>query len=660
MSWIQDLYETYENCQGMIGVNAGEDVVPLLPICHTTQKAQVEIIIDNDGNFKRAKVIPKSDSRTIVPCTEASGGRSGVKPECHPLCDKLQYIAGDFVQYGGDVTRGYASNPREPFEKYHELLKKWCESEFAHPKAKSILKYIEKETAIKDLTGCKVLWVDSNNKLIKNRSSNKKKGDESGLDIFDLLPGKENKKTGVIENWQANAFVRWAVETPNDVNPAVYTDSSLFDSWIKYYESTKGEGAFCQITGKYVPLADQHPAKIRNDGDKAKLISSNDKKGFTFRGRFKTANQACSVGFEVTQKAHNTLRWLIGRQGYKRGEQAIVAWSINGNEIPDPMADTFSLIGLDSLESDSGQIVWTAQEFALRLNKRIAGYSLDIGDTTNIVVIGLDSSTPGRMSLPLYRKLTGSEFIERINNWHTKCSWIHDYRQKEVIDKNTGKAKKIYTRFVGAPAPDDIIEAAYGSKVDDKLRKSVIMRILPCIIDGQKIPRDIVESVVRRATNRIGMENWEWNKTLSIACALYRKFHEEEDYDMSLDESRKTRDYLYGRLLALADNLEQWALNESDEKRPTSAARFMQRFADHPYSTWRNIELMLVPYKMRLGKKKTYKIEKLITEVMAMFKPEDFVSDRRLSGEFLLGYHCQRESLLKNDRKDTAKESASE
>lgn len=115
---------------------------------------------------------------------------------------------------------------------------------------------------------------------------------------------------------------------------------------------------------------------------------------------------------------------------------------------------------------------------------------------------------------------------------------------------------------------------------------------------------------------------------------------------MALDENRNTRDYLYGRLLALADSIEEWALNESGEKRQTNAARLMQRFAEHPYTTWRTLELALGPYKARLGAKAAKRLQ-LISEVTAMFKPNDFIDDKRLSGEFLLGYHCQREALRK-------------
>ena len=113
---------------------------------------------------------------------------------------------------------------------------------------------------------------------------------------------------------------------------------------------------------------------------------------------------------------------------------------------------------------------------------------------------------------------------------------------------------------------------------------------------------------------------------------------------MSLDKSRKTRDYLYGRLLAIADNLEQWALKESGENRQTNAARLMQRFSDHPFTTWRTIELALAPYKARLGPRSN-KLQSVIDAVMSLFVPEEFSNDKALSGEFLLGYHSQREAL---------------
>ncbi|NSW92367.1 MAG: type I-C CRISPR-associated protein Cas8c/Csd1 [Firmicutes bacterium] len=731
MSWIQKLYETYENCQSMVGKSTDDNNTPLLPICHTTQIAQIEVTIDQEGNFKRARVVPKDDAKTIIPCTEDSGGRtSGLRP--HPLCDKLQYVAADYQQYGGskkpcfrlddspygnnDIETEYFKNElegtsyisiKEFFDKYkkklHEifselvkipnlvviinrnesiekiregsvdtetiiknkyklidifpktlqktityeyLLERWCASEHSHPKAEAVLKYVKKGTVVKDLIDSKVLFVGENGKLLKKWD---KKQKDNIPDIFKLSLDE-----------QADAFVRWIVEIPNDPQSAVWLDMSLYESWIKYYSSTKKTKTLCYVVGTDLLEADQHPKKLRNDTDSAKLISANDTSGFTFRGRFLTAGQACGVSLDISQKSHLALRWLIERQGkvFYEGKRrtpglTIVAWAITGEQIPDPLADSFSIMGFDKLESDSEPIASNAQDLALRLKKKISGYSVTLGDTTGVVVMGLDSATPGRMSITFYRELTGSDFLARVENWHQTCCWIHNYRPKEI--DVAGKKKTIYIQFVGAPAPSDIAEAAYGSKVDDRLRNATVERILPCIIDGQKIPRDLVESVVRQASNRIAMENWEWNKTLSIACALYRKYHEKEEYDMALDENRTTRDYLYGRLLALADNLEQWALSKANEDRPTTAARLMQRFADHPYTTWRTIELSLQPYKARLGAKSLSR-QRLISEVTTKFKPDDYTNDKKLSGEFLLGYHCQREALRSKEKEEDPEE----
>ncbi|MGB8213614.1 MAG: type I-C CRISPR-associated protein Cas8c/Csd1 [Anaerolineales bacterium] len=640
MSWIQKLYETYNNCQSMIGAGADDNEVPLLPICHTTQKAQIEIVIGEEGAFRRARVIPKEEARTIIPCTEKSGGRTSGE-SAHPLCDKLQYVAADYKKYGGNKDSYHDS--------YLKLLSNWADQE-KNKKVQLIYEYVQKGTVIADLIDNNILFTDSNKKLLKQRLGDKDKKD--GLDIFDLLPGRVNPK-GKIENWQADAFVRWRVEIPNDPQSSVWDDREIIQSWISYYSSTKEAMALCYVTGEDSFSADQHPAKLRNDGDKAKLISSNDNSGFTFRGRFITAAQAASVGFETTQKAHFALRWLISRQGYRKGDLAIVAWATSGATIPKPTDDPLSILGINELPTDAPPTASTAQEVAIKLKYKIAGYGKDIGDTTDIVVMGLDSASPGRLAITYYRELTGSDFLQRINNWHESCSWLHNYGYIEIQDEKSGKTKKKYIPFIGAPSPNDIVEAAYGSHLDDNLRKTTIARILPCIIDGQPIPRDLVESVIRRVSNRVGFKDSrdkkdtyenDWNKALSIACALFKKSKEKEKYDMALDPNRKTRDYLYGRLLALADSLEEWALNKAGENRETNAARLMQRFSERPYSTWRTIELALSPYKARLGGK-SKKRQRMIDEVIASFDNNDFINDRRLSGEFLLGYHCQREFL---------------
>lgn len=641
MSWIQKLAETYDNCESMVGYSSGEGRRPLLPICHVAAQAHIEISINAVGGFRNARVITdkKNDATTIVPCTEASAGRAGKKPECHPLCDKLQYIAGDFLKYGGNVTSGFSDDPLEPYRNYVTVLSDWCRSEFAHPKAKAVLKYVKQKSVIRDLVKHKVLFVGKNRRLLAKRE---RKREKNTLDIFAVIGS------------QGDAFVRWQVLGPGEPETKVWKDKTLWNNWAQYAFSIKKKEPLCFASGRNAFISVQHPRYIRVPGDGAKLISSNDKSGFTFRGRFLTAEQACGVSYGVSQKAHNALIWLISRQGrvlFVKGHSGrkepgltIVAWATSGDPIPKPTDDPMAILGLDGLPPDESPVVSTAQDLALRLKKKIAGYASKLSNTTGVVVMGLDSATPGRMAIIYYRELTGSDFLQRIEHWHETCAWVHGY--------GYDKEMKRHFTFVGAPAPVDIAEAAYGSGLDDTLRKATVERILPCIIEGQQMPRDIVDSAVRRASNKLGMENWEWNKNLSIACALYRNYARKEKYDMALEQDRKTRDYLYGRLLALADSLEQWALDKAGEDRQTNAARLMNRFSEHPYNTWRTIELALVPYKARLGGKAN-KRQKMIDEVVALFERDDFMNDRKLSGEFLLGYHCQRSYLTPKQGDDS-------
>jgi CRISPR-associated protein Csd1 len=109
----------------------------------------------------------------------------------------------------------------------------------------------------------------------------------------------------------------------------------------------------------------------------------------------------------------------------------------------------------------------------------------------------------------------------------------------------------------------------------------------------------------------------------------------------------------------LGEGLEESAMSLSDEKRETNAARLMQRFSDRPYSTWLTIEKQLAPYIQRLKTKRpglltVYKRE--MDEIHAAFEHDEYCLDKQLSGEFLLGFHCQRADLNQGKSNDTGNE----
>ena len=209
MNWITTLATTYENCLERIGDRSEEH--PLMPLSHTTQKFQIEVTLDHQANFIRASVVENKRQPTLIPATEDSAGRSGIKPLTHPLADKLQYLAGDFLDYGGSVTSGYIGDPQKPHRDYLELLQDW-QAKYPHPKAQIILQYIRKNTLIRNLVDHKIIpTTDDASSLFIDQWEDK---DTQPL-IFSALPNKGKPQ---------DALVRWRVEIPDDPTPETWLD----------------------------------------------------------------------------------------------------------------------------------------------------------------------------------------------------------------------------------------------------------------------------------------------------------------------------------------------------------------------------------------------------------------------------------------------------
>lgn len=637
MNWLLSLYQTYQSNVDLIGeVKSKWDgsEYMLLPVSHTTQSANIEVLITEDGEFHSATVINKDGASTVIPCTEKSASRTGkgAYKVPHPLHDKLAYVAGDICEYGGD------KKAEESFGIYIKELKKWIESPYATEKLKNIYQYLSKKQLVRDLVESKILWLDKDQKLIG-------KWDKK---FEDFLGGKP-EIFRVLPEGQEAAFVRFTIYSSHKVLAKIWKDQEMYHSFIRFYDDFLGDEDYCYVTGEIKPRADKHPSKIRHIGDQTKLISSNDSSGFTYRGRFNTANEVANISYDVSQKAHHALKWLINKQGKVIDGRVFLVWGNDVVEAPDVTDDSFDLVSMGiAPKEEQGVVSYTHEHFANEVAKAIDGYKNDVTSHAKINILLLDSSNPsdsattGRLAVLYYRNIDKDLYLNRLKDWHTTCAWEHCYRkddEKRVI-------------FYGAPSTKDIAFAAYGPRASDKVVKGLMERMLPCIVDGKEVPFDIVRSAFQRASNPVSMENWEWEKTLSIACALINK---KEGYTVELSQENSDRDYLFGRLLAVADVLERRAL-DSNEKRATNARRYMNSFAQHPERTWRTIQGALQPYQARLGEKVWY-YNKLIDEIGSKIKIEDF-NNKPLSGKYLLGFYSQRHELCTKKEKNISVDEA--
>ena len=627
MSWLLDLFQVYEDNLEHVGVverKRNGATYTLLPISHTTQTAHIQVDVTEDGEFHSAYVIEnKEDTSTVIPSTEESASRAGAAIAPYPLHDKLSYAAGDFKAYGGKIKK------EEPFQVYIEKLKDWAESPYAVDKVKAIYQYVKKGKLIQDLVGHRILFLDENDQLIKKWHKN-----------YEALHGEKPPIFSAISGEQESAFVRFNVRSTKEIHTKVWEDIDVYESFINYYKDSLGEEDFCFVTGEWKPVTERHANKIRNAADKSKLISANDSSGFTFRGRFNKSYEAVSVSYEVSQKAHNALKWLINRQAKIVDGRVFLAWSNNRLDIPDSQEDSFDLYTIANVINDKEEkfIPDTGEKSAEVISKAISGYKARFDQVDkHVIVLNLDAATTGRLAVVYYRNMELNYYLDNLQRWHTTCRWLHRYRKN-----NEGK----FVSFYGAPSPRDIAYTAYGSKVNDKVVKEVMDRMIPCVVDGKEIPGDIVKNAFHRVNNPVALDKWEWEKSLSITCALINK---KEGLDLALDYENRDRDYLFGRLLALADVLERRALPK-EETRTTNAIRYMNSFSKHPARTWKTIQESLQPYQMRIGAKAT-DINKIIDEVGSMIPVEQF-NNNPLSEIYLLGFYSQRHELYQKRTKE--------
>ena len=630
MSWMKSLYDTYENASVVEYIKDNNE---LLKIAHSRQNAQVELTLNKDGNFVGAQFVPKDEADTVIPVTESSASRgSGSAP--HALCDKLKYIAGDYEKYTG-------INNEKFHGKYMKNLSEWVSSSYTSPKINAVYEYLNKDCIIMDLTESNILSVGENGKL-----------SEKWLNTdIKLSPGK-----------QEDAFVRFRVSGVDEIT-ALWQDTDLQEKYIDYYLKKQGDKKFCYILGKDLPSCINHPSRIRNSGDFAKLISSNDTSGFTYRGRFNKADEAFTISYEASQKAHNALKWLIVKQGQRVGDKVFVLWGVKNEKTPPVIINSFGFVKKAEKDLD------TKFEAAKGFNSAIMGYRHQLNNNSKLILLGVDAATPGRLSVVFYREFMGqqgNELIDNIKNWHEECTWRHSY---------WGEKGKGY--FNGAPSPIDIAKVAYGTEQNgeikcsnEKILANAVERILPCISDGARIPRDIVNAIVNKSftpQNYSVIENWY--KVLATACSLYRKYLFDYDKDnkevisMNINDEYKNLSYNCGRLLAVADAIERWASN--DKERATTAVRFFTRFSKRPCETWSLINERLSVYKQQLGPKGS-KMYNLLGEISGKIDPEEFANAKNLDGRMSLGFDSQRQALImeaiekSNEKKNNNKDGGNE
>lgn len=578
---MQKAIETYDAMENLAGVyETGK--APLAPVGHIVMKARIEITINIDGRFIAASLAPKN-SMIIIPASEKSAGRTSNSRNLapHALCEQLSYLLGD---------------DEKKLTSFIDGLRQWTQSEYSHPKAEAVLKYMEKRTLRRDLENANI--------------------------------STKNEKD----------LVCWRVIGMGDDGGPVWKDASLMKKYTEYYLSQKQQGAkcVCMLTGENTVAASKHLKGVFSQKGNAKIISSNDID--KYRGRFVEAKEALTVGYIASQKAHNAIKWLISNQGTIHGDRAFVCWNPQGNSVPQPTLPWISQTG-----SESGSTTYKSYREDLR--KQIAGYTINWSPFAQVVIAAFDAATKGRLAITYYNELLGSDFMERLAYWDETCCWKDDYWgvRSPLLDKIIAYAFGTQQGKKGEVEPDKKIIAPQ------------MQRLLSCRIDQVKFPLDIMQAIVARAERLQNYTKTHRNALLVTACAVIRKCyidHRKEEYDLALEAKKNDRSYQWGRILAVMEKIERDTY-DPDEAREPNAIRMQSMFVRRPAYVFEIVmkQLKQAYYpKLNVGRRIAY--ERLIGEINEeLSKNSDYCKPLRET--YLLGYYLQKSALYKKNDHET-------
>lgn len=643
MGMMDLLYHTYEYAYQAKDTELMENFL----MAQTSASAPILLWITQEGEFADASYISdKARQKISIPCTEKSAGRSGKNPVPHPLFDKLFYLAGD-----GEAVQ---LHNQKAHDMYMQNLQAWCESAWSNLYIKAIFRYLSKNTLLHDL---------------------------QRLGVISLSQPKDLEK-------HLNEVVRIGIRRDFDTDLELWREPCIREDFHHYLNSAQGEKGFCYITGEMAVISENHPKSIWNTKANAKLISANEKanRGFVYSGRYTSANQAVQLSYEASQKIHNALKWLIQKQGFPVGDKLLIAWGTSGTNVQavfDSSDAFFDFFGEEAGEDgenfntetrDNGKNQKNAEctgikntadtqaEFSGRLKKAIFRQEQDLQHNEKIAFLVLEAATPGRLSVSYYQEFTPIQYvslIQTIETWHREHAWKYSryHKEKKTWDKKI-KSPSVYeiARFAEGVERNGKLEVGKSEEAK-KIEGNTILRLLPCVIDGKAVPKDIKMKLLHKACHPLNYSEANWNRLLKITCSMIRTEYQEVG-TMDINRDSKDISYNYGRWLAVAHEIERRALWSADEKRETNALRLFTKYAEYPCKYMMIIKNKLRVYEKKLGEKANcLQMEGENISAKLMENPlEEVQSIRHLDGRMVLGFEAQMESFRNNGEKKDSRD----
>ena len=606
MQRLCDVYDVLMN------TNATEGNDPLLPMGLTQRAIVFNVILSPSGEFVTAERLGKKDQMFTVPSTpQAESRSSNTMP--FPLVDGLKYLMDR--AHGGKL------------DSYLKQLEAWCAAPHAPECLKILLRYLQKQTLYDDLVGV------------------------VGLKL------RYNPQTG--DGDDKKQAVGFSVAYPFEEN-RLWMREDVQESWRQQLPSVLcKETALCYVTGKRMLLMKRHPPL---QGTSRLISSKDDDFPMLYKGRFVADSSAATISIEASTKLHRALRWLLAHQSFQGYGMSFVGWNTlapkreeatkqvdeEDEDEEKPAPDTLESYVMALLESVKGKTArWE------HVNEPENRSEATLRRQENIVLLGLQTATKGRVSVTYEQEIPGNVFVAHVERWNDGCRWKM-LPQKQLPLERTATWNDICEAVMGTKSVQIANHDFKLEKAATKYMRDLQMRLLHCVVEAQPIPENLVSAAFNRAvqpltfTDSNGKWNeWQWKKCVATACAMIRKLYLDQSpaqtLTPTLDVRCTQRDYLYGRLFALAHAVESNATNDAK----TNAVRMMTHFVHQPKTAWLELYRNLLPFLGTLGDdgRSARYYKHLLAQAEQLFAAADVENNRPLSYLFLVGFSAQTREL---------------
>ncbi|OCS90992.1 type I-C CRISPR-associated protein Cas8c/Csd1 [Caryophanon latum] len=607
-----DYYDQLD-ANGEVGLRDSEetDNYSVLPIFSVFRKTGVEFVINTEGELQKIilslKKIPYlGDANEFV--------RSGTNAPPYILYDSFKYLAEEKIKHRLQAFESWSEI--EPLPESVTAIKCFYEKYFIEPDDKAIQQF---ETVIAQLIKTEQLQNDE--KLFPDFPLQSEKGsfNDKVTNWFTEVMSKTKEKN---LNYRINVEHRTEVWRCEDT----------YQSFATYKKNlfTQSDGTVSALTGKKIQyLAKKSITNI----EKSKLFSTTNFVDKHTKGNFR--EQLYQFDAVEEMKFAAILDWLQENRSFiKTNDGGILGWRDD----------------LSTKEDNE----FTYFQNAINGKRQVMSDEVTLSGF-NVLFYSIPDN--GRMFVTNHLYIDGSKFHGTVTDWQRKTLWVN--KRNEAVS--------FFER--GHKAVLDLVFAKKGVLVnssEQKKRARFANELIKHKLENRAIPTLLVKELEQNildnaAKKKPSTDKQSYDEQLWLYCAIINKNDYEGEYELNFTLQNRSRDFLFGALLANAHSFEQSVayarekkgnVKEEDEVessvKVTFAHKRMKMMKNRPIDTWLTIyERLIRVYKKE---KSLHFFEANVAEILAHM-PDDGFSNVPLKQEYLLGYSLQLHDIkLKRSR----------